>query len=200
MKKLLAGIVIGVVALVAIRTAFVQPPQPPHFHANFAIFINGERFDLSGDRYMEEIASCGLQGATVAPRTRAHLHNRNPDVAHVHQPGVTWGALLANLGFGVGDNYLATPDGRILVSGNGGGTLKFMLNGTSQQSIYNTLIGSRDRLLISYGAESIADVTRSQLPVVASNADEFNRRKDPASCGGSRAPTFRDRVEHALAG
>jgi hypothetical protein len=37
-----------------------------------------------------------------------------------HHEGVTWGHLLANLGFGVGEDYLALDDGPVLTEVRGG--------------------------------------------------------------------------------
>ena len=54
MKKLAAGTLIGILVLGTARFALAPPEHPVHYHANFAVFIAGERLDLSGDRYMED--------------------------------------------------------------------------------------------------------------------------------------------------
>lgn len=194
----LGGVAVGVLALAGFRLAFVSMPHPPHYHANFAIFIDGARVDLSSDRYMEEVSAC-VAGAEVQPRGRAHLHENDHDVAHVHHDGVTWGHLLTNLRFGLGDDYLAPDEGPVLTEG-AGKSLKFVLNGQPQFAVDGELIRSGDRLLISYGAESEAEVLRTQYPAVASNAEEFNQRQDPATCAGSHEATFGDRLRHAFLG
>lgn len=194
----LVGALLGIIALTAFRFAFGPPEEPTHYHANFALFANGERIDLSADAYMEDVATCA-GNETVLPTTRAHLHNNNPDVAHVHHEGVTWGHLLTNLGFGLGEEYLVLGEGPVLTQGEGQ-TLKFILNGQPQYSVYNQLISSGDRLLISYGPESEAEVLRTQFPQVASNAEAYNLRDDPAGCSGAVEPTLWDRVRHALVG
>ena len=186
------------VGLATYRLAFVPVEEPTHYHANFALFVDGERVDLSGDEYMEEVGACKVSG-TILPTGRAHLHGNNPDVAHVHHEGVTWGHLLANLGFGIGDSYLVLDGGRMYTAG-AGPTLKFILNGQPQFSIRNELIRSGDRLLISYGPEKEAEALRIQFPTVASTAEEFNGRPDPAGCSGAHEVTFWERVRHAFAG
>ena len=195
---LLVGALLGVIALAAFRFAFVPPEEPTHYHANFALFANGERIDLSGDEYMEDVGTCAA-GETVLPRARVHLHNNDPDVAHVHHQGATWGHLLMNLGFGLGDEYLVTEDGQLYVEGEDR-MMKFILNGRPQFSVRNELIQSGDRLLISYGPEREAEVLRTQFPQVAANAGEFNQRQDPAGCSGDHEVTLWDRVRHAFAG
>ena len=136
---------------------------------------------------------------TILPTGRAHLHGNNPDVAHVHHEGVTWGHLLANLGFGVGEEYLVLDRGRMYTAGEGW-TLKFVLNGQPQFSVPNELIRSGDRLLISYGLQGEAEALRTQFPTVASTAEEYNQRPDPAGCSGAHEVTLWDRIRHALAG
>ena len=194
----LAGLLIGVLVLAAFRFVLVPPEEPVHYHANFALFANGERVDLSADEYMEEVGACKVSG-TILPTERVHLHGNNADVAHVHHEGVTWGHLLTNLGFGIGRDYLALDQGRILIPGQGK-TLKFILNGRPEFSVHNELIRSGDRLLISYGPETEEEALRVQFPAVAANAAEFNQRPDPAGCSGAHEPTLWDRVRHAFAG
>lgn len=152
--------------------------------------------DLSADEYMEDVAACAV-GETVLPTARAHLHNNNSDVAHVHHEGVTWGHLFANLGFGLGEEYLAMDNGPVLTEGEGR-TLKFILNGRPQFAVHNELIRSEDRLLISYGSESVAEVLQNQFASVATNAEEYNRRQDPAGCAGAQERTLWDRIRHAF--
>jgi hypothetical protein len=202
MKKILLaailGLVVGVLALAAFRLVFIPMERPTHYHANFAIFVDGKRVDLSTDEYMEDVATCAV-GETVLPISRAHLHSNNPDVAHVHHEGVTWGHLLMNLGFGLGEEYLALDEGPVLTEGEGR-TLKFILNGRPQFAVHNELIRSGDRLLISYGPESEAEVLRTQFPRVASNAEEYNQRRDPAGCSGPAETTLWDRIRYAFVG
>jgi hypothetical protein len=195
---LLVGALAGITAIFALRFALVPMEEPTHYHANFALFVDGEKIDLSDDRYMEDVATCVIEGA-VQPRARAHLHNNDPDVAHVHHEGVTWGHLLANLGFGLGDDHLAMDDERVLVNG-GGHTLKFILNGGPQYSVHNELIRPGDRLLISWGRETEAEVIRDQAPLVPADAEEFDQRADPAGCAGPTEPSFWDRIRHVFMG
>lgn len=192
------GFLLGVTALGAFRFATVTLDEPTHYHANFALFANGERIDLSADKYMEDVATCAV-GETLLPRARAHLHSNNPDVAHVHHEGVTWGHLLMNLGIGVGEDHLAPDEGLVLTEGPGR-TLKFILNARPQFAIHNELIASGDRLLISYGPESEEEALRTQFPQVASDAEEYNERQDPAGCAGAHEYSLWDRLRHVFAG
>lgn len=66
------------------RVSFSARGKSPRYHANWAVFVNGERLDLSSDRYMEEVAACGA-GHQVLPTQRVHMHGNDDDVVDVHQ-------------------------------------------------------------------------------------------------------------------
>ena len=192
------GLLMGVLGLAAFRLAVASPERPPHYHASFALFVDGERVDVSGDEFMEDVSSCAA-GETVLPRARVHLHNNDPDVVHVHHQGVTWGHLFTNLGMGIGQEHLATRAGPVLTPGDGR-TLKFILNGRPQFAVHNELIRSGDRLLVSYGPETEEEVLRSQFPRVATGAEEYDTRPDPSGCAGAHDVTLWERIRHAFAG
>lgn len=191
------GVVLGALALGLARFAALPPEQATHYHANWAVFVRGERLDLSGERYMEDVVRCKADPTRVDPQDRVHMHAGNHDVVHVHDGGATWGHLLANLGFGVGGDYLVTDAGERYVSGEEG-SLKFVLNGREVSSIRNEVIASEDRLLISFGPETVEEVTRTQYPRVASDAGEYNHRPDPAGCAGPGEATLGDRLRRAF--
>ena len=186
-KGLWVGIALGVFALGAARLVGVHPPAATHFHADWAIFVDGERLDLSDQRYMEEVASCYTVDGEVTPQSRAHMHEGNHDVVHVHHLGATWGHLAGNLGIGLGEGYLILDDGTRIFDGEDG-RFTYILNGGALTSAHNELIASEDRLLISYGSESLSELAEGQFGQVATTAGEYNMREDPATCSGSSEP------------
>ena len=193
------GIVVGVLALASFRFAAVEPPEAVHHHANWAVFVDGERLDLSGDRYMEDVASCSADPNAVRPRDRVHMHDNNHDVVHVHHAGATWGHLMTNLGFGLGDDYLITDDGRRLFDGEDGRSMVFVVTGLVVAELANREIRSEDRVVISIGPEEPGTVVSEQLPLVASNAAEYNEKSDPAGCAGAHgALSLADRIRLAF--
>lgn len=194
---LVLGALVGVLAIGVARYVMMPPAPITHYHANFAVFLDGKRLDLSGEQYMQSVTLCKADPERVYPEERVHLHNGNPDVAHVHHAGATWGHLFANLGMGLGDDYFITDTGARYFNGNGK-TLKFILNGVQVPSVYNKLIRSEDRLLISYGLETPEQVARTQFPQVASTAGVFNTRADPAGCSGPPKETREDRLRRAF--
>jgi len=181
--SLVATFVAGALALGGARFLFAAPDPATHYHANFAVFVEGERLDLSADRYMEDVGACALEPAAVAPRERVHMHANEDHVIHVHHPGVSWGHFFQNLGMSLGSDYLVLDDGRMLAS-DSAGTLKFVLNGRPLGGLAGETIRSGDRALISFGRASAAEVLDTQYPRVAADAEAYNEESDPATCRG----------------
>lgn len=197
--KVLIGIVLGVLLLGGARFAFSGPPPATHHHANFAVYLNGERLDLSGDQYMEEVAACyAAEEGEIAPEHRAHMHENVGDVVHVHHPGVTWGHFFENLGFAVGPDYFFTGTERYFDGEEG--TLRIVVNGFLVEDVSNRPIQSQDRLLISFGNESSDTMMGAEFESVPSTAAEFNLTQDPASCAGHGELTFGERLRWAFWG
>lgn len=195
--RIFTGFVLGVLALGAARFLFTPWPDPVHFHANWAVFIDGRRLDLSDDRYMEDVAACAA-GEHMTPAQRVHMHEGVDEVVHVHHDGVTWGHFLANLGWAVGDGWIEPDDGRRLADGDDG-RLVFVVNGFVVPDIRDRLIASGDRLLISRGAASDDAVLQTLFPQVPDNALEYNLTSDPAGCaGGDDALPFGERLRRAF--
>jgi len=186
-KVLWVGMALGALGLGAARFLWVPPPEATHFHANWAIYIDGERLDLSDQRYMEEISSCYTVDGEVTPQSRVHMHEANHDVVHIHHLGATWGHLAGNLGIGLGEGYLILYDGTRIFDGEDG-RFTYILNGRALTSVHNQLIASEDRLLISYGSESLDELGTERSDEVATTAREYNTREDPATCPGSMEP------------
>jgi hypothetical protein len=199
-KGLWLGMALGVFALGVARFLFISPLEATHFHANWAIYIDGERLDLSDQRYMEEVASCYTVDGNVTPQSRIHMHEGNHDVVHIHDQGVTWGHLAGNLGIGLGEGYLILRDGTRIFDGEDG-RFTYILNDRVLTSIHNELVASEDRLLISYGAESLDELGDHRFPLVATTAGEYNTREDPPTCSGSgEPPGFWERLRSAFWG
>jgi len=195
------GILLGVLLLGGARFALVHPPEAVHYHANFAVFVDGERLDLSADRFMEDVAACSADPDQVRPEDRAHLHENDPDVVHVHHGGATWGHLFTNMGMALGEDFLFLADDRRLFDGAEGRTIEFFVNGLQVPDLHNRVIRSQDRALVSIGREPFDEVLATQFPQVASDAGVFNTTSDPASCAGAHQEwTLAERLRHAFWG
>lgn len=189
------GLLLGALLILAIRFVTYEPQHDTHFHANFGVYINGEREQFKSPRYYEEVKLCSMHDQ-ITPQARVHMHNQENDVVHVHHDGVTWGHFFDNLGWVIGPDFIRTADKLYIADDTN--KLNIVLNGdnlTNLSTITNQLIGDRDRLLISYG-----DIDKStldnQYKSVSGNAGEYNHKPDPAGCGGNHETTVADRFKN----
>ncbi|HYD35112.1 MAG TPA: hypothetical protein VD999_03535 [Vitreimonas sp.] len=72
-----------------------------HYHAGFQVYVDDVKQDYSDWKYMN-FTPCGDHQEKQTPeeeqQEKAHLHDGNGDVVHVHRPGATWGDLFKNIG------------------------------------------------------------------------------------------------------
>lgn len=196
MKKNILFIVILVLGVVL--TAWLTPQAfRVHYHANMAVVIDGQKWDFSLEKYMEEVERCNVT-SDVRPQDRTHLHDKNGDTVHVHMAASTWGDLFANIGWNVtnvaltdesGKEYRNTEKKRVL----------YILNGEELLiSPTNTPIASEDRLLVYYGTGTFEEILIEHYPLVSRNAIEYNNKQDPASCSQNANAPLLDGVSSVV--
>lgn len=190
------GVLLGVVALLLVRF-FTYSPVRVHYHANFAVYINGQREQFKAAQYYQEVAVCSSTNDITAPQQRAHMHDNLNSVVHVHDHAVTWGQFFENLGWYVGPDFIQTADGT-MYKNDGDLVLHVIINGqdyTGLTPLTNMVIKDQSRVLVSYG--NIDDPTLQQeYKSVPSTAKHYDESQDPASCSGSEKITISDRLHH----
>lgn len=193
---LITGIFIGALVVLAIRLVTYKPTQV-HYHANFALYINGQREEFKGAQYYQEVAVCSTTTDIATPLERAHMHNNVNSVLHVHDHAVTWGQFFENLGWYVGPDFIEAADGH-LYEANGSAQLHIVLDGqdyTGLTPITNTVIKDQSRLLVSFG-DIDSSTLQQEYRNVPTTAKHYDETKDPASCAGSEKITVNDRLHH----
>lgn len=188
------GVLIGAILLIGARFITLKN-DAVHHHANFALYINGQQEKFEGPGYYEEVQACDVHDEDDA-HGRAHMHDSNNHLIHVHAHAVTWGAFFANLGYGLGTDSVETPKG-VFVDGAEDNKLTFILNGEKVNSIANTVIKSEDALLIDYGSEKDG-IKMERYKSIPKDAGQANSQKDPAACSGTEELTFWVRLKHSV--
>ncbi len=168
---------------IAITYLFTPRPNQVHYHANFALYIDGKEEDFSSEAYMEETSRCNVT-TDVKPQDRIHLHDKKWSLVHVHMAASTWGDLFSNLSWGIGTTYIADPYGKIRTK-SGSTNLYYFINEKPVMNPANETVKSTDRLLIWYGSGSEKEIQEKALNLVPNDADEYNHKADPASCGSN---------------
>ena len=180
---------------VLLRFLVITPQTAVHYHADFAIYINGEREALAGFSFYEEVSACSEE-SVEQPTSRAHLHDEVSSVIHVHDRAVTYGHFMANLGFSLSDRTLETRlatyvDGQV-------GELRFLLNGEFVREIANRQIQSEDVLLIDFSQDD-SNLLQARYGQIPHLSKEANQEQDPQSCSGQGEQTsFWQRLKEAL--
>ncbi len=125
--------------------------QSAHLHADFAIYINNKKIDLSQQKY----------------QVRAqHVHVEDGmEVIHIHAKGIRLGHFLSSIGFKLTGDCITTDTGNFCTDGKS--SLKFYVNGKRNNDFESYEIKDMDKILISYGNESelkkqIDSVTKKQ--------------------------------------
>lgn len=190
------GIILGAIIIFGIRFVSYAPANI-HYHANFEVYLNGERQAFKDPRYYQEVAICSTgQGITV-PQARAHLHDADNSAIHIHDHAVTWGQFFNNLGWVIGPDFIET-DNNTLYREDATSKLHIYINDqdyTGLTNLTNTIIKDKDRLLISYGNQD-ETMLLSEAKAVPSTASMYDTSHDPASCAGDEKVTLLDRFKH----
>lgn len=189
-----AGVLLGSAIILGIRF-FTYQPETVHYHANFAVYVNGRQEQFKGAQYYEETAVqlCALEKVDD-PAERAHMHDNVNSVVHVEDHLVTWGQFFQNLDWGLGDDYLKTAD-KVLVA-DAQHTLTFILNNKKVDSIAGRIINDQDKLLVSFGSETDNQL-QQQFDTIQNKAKQYDNQQDPASCSGSHVNvSAAERLQH----
>lgn len=193
-----ACLILGAAVVLGFRFFTYKKPDSVHYHANFALYINGQREEFKGDKYYTEVEMCTTDDEDI-PGERAHMHDNINNVVHVEDHAVTWGQFLSNLGWALGNDMLQAPDGTVY-NASGDNKLHIMLNGqdyTGLGSFANTVIKDQDRLLLSFGDQNDTTI-KQEFAAVPSTAAHYDNTPDPKTCSGSQGPTMHDRLTHML--
>jgi len=149
----------------SVRPASDTLRQRIHEHADFALYIRGERFDFGKPEFIS------YENDEKSPNV--HIHDPRHTVVHIHREATTWDEFLLSLGFElkdstmfaeVGKETLALPSGEILQSSSTE-SLKFIVNGVRVDGIAGLQIAGLSRVLISYGDENDEELIAQYLTV-----------------------------------
>lgn len=135
-----------------------QLRQPIHEHADFALFIRGQQFDFGQKQFVSY--------ANDERSPNVHVHDPRHTVIHVHREGVTWDEFFRSEGFELVDSTnlakredtaLKLPSGEWLRTTDKE-HFTFIVNGVKVDGIAGLNIHGLERVLISYGSESDAEI------------------------------------------
>ncbi len=147
----LAAFVLGAFSIALLIKSAIQSPATVEFHehADFAVFINGKKFDFSGESYMST-KPCTIEENERADDDVVHLHDLDGGVIHVHRAGVTYADFFQSLHMSFSDTAFSDDAGNTYAN-NETQSLRFFVNGTEVQTLAGRDIRDLDQILITYG-------------------------------------------------
>ena len=96
----LLGLILGVVIAAAANVKTAED-EGIHFHAGIQVYVDNELQDFADLKYMKQDPCDDKHEATDSPEEeqleKAHLHDLNGDVVHVHRDQATWADLFQNM-------------------------------------------------------------------------------------------------------
>jgi len=133
--------------------------QEVHWHADFAVFIEGEQLVFNSEEYIT------TENFTVAEYV--HIHKPYYSVVHVHREQTTWSEFFETLGWELSATCLIFDQKKYCSSEDK--SLIFYVNDVQVDSITFLEISDLQRVLISYGNPSPKELSR-QLGIVGSES------------------------------
>jgi len=128
-----------------------------HIHADFKVYINGEEIKVYQEKNLEKNKF-----------THMHPGKDEEDVIHVHATGVTLKQFFNTLNIKLSRNCIILEDGKEFCSIKSK-TLKYYVNNKLNDEAPDYEINDLDKILISYGDESQAEVQK-QLASIGNKA------------------------------
>lgn len=127
--------------------------QSAHLHAGFATYINNKKIGLSQQKYQVRAQ-------------HVHVEDGIGEVIHIHAKGIRLGHFLSSIGFKLTGDCITTDTENFCTEGKS--SLKFYINGKRNNDFESYEIKDMDKILISYGSESDAEL-KKQIDSVTLN-------------------------------
>lgn len=142
-------------------------PDPSHTHADLAIWVKGEKRDLSAEKYMQS-----EEAGDAAKEENPHLHDGKGHVIHRHKPGQSIGDFLGAIGI-TAVRQCVTFDNEEDVCASGAARWQMFVNGVERPFDASYVFEDTDALLLTYGATDAQ--ARAQIAAMSADACLYSR-------------------------
>jgi len=173
MKTIHYILAIAVIAVIAV-SAYLLATREIHEHSDFSVFINGQQFNFSADKYMHNESAEEERNEThgIEDDDKAHMHDDIGWIAHKHSADATWGIFFRNINFTLNPTCLVFENNNYC--NNETHKIRMFINGKESAEFDKAAINDLDRVLISYDR---ADFNFSaQIAGVTDEACLYSRR------------------------
>lgn len=173
MKKFLIGVILIIaVGAIAIYLTYTSQKQTAlaefHDHANFAVYLNGAKYNFNQSQYMT------TEDNEVGKRQYVHMHDMNGGVIHLHEPGITLGMFFDSIGIKLNSTCFILDNGTSYCNSDKS-TLKMFVNGVQSSDFDNLQLHDLNKVLISYGNDS-SQTLQTQMSTVPTDACIYSNK------------------------
>ncbi|HLC76696.1 MAG TPA: hypothetical protein VJH04_00675 [archaeon] len=153
--KVMVGGSLALIVILGIVYAYVPvETTKTHEHADFAVFLNGEQYDFSQERFMT------FNNTELSELV--DLHDMKGNIIHKHAKGITLGYFFGTLGIKFSSTCFVAESEYC-------GPLKMFVNGQPNYDFGDYKFNDLDRILISYGDETEEQIA-NQISSVGTEA------------------------------
>ncbi len=143
-----------------LQAPVVQPPSTTvHEHADIKVYLNGEKLDLSQDKYQtleKKYANGSIE--KHANETVMHLHDGNPNIVHKHERTATLEEFFSAINITFSSSCFILDNGENYYTSDEK-TLKLFVNGKANSEYEKYSFRDDDSILITYGALTNKQIT-----------------------------------------
>jgi hypothetical protein len=157
---IIAAIVIAGNIVLERNTSEIGVVGDIHYHTDFAMYIDGQRYNFSQEKYMST--------DNTSLSNFVHLHDLNGKVIHKHASGVTLGFFFETLGMKLNDTCLQLDDGTSFCNEENK-EWKMYVDGEHNDEFAEYDLQDEDRILLSYGEDSEEEIQK-QIDAVSDEA------------------------------
>ena len=122
-----------------------------HVHADFIIYINDQKLNLTDAKYQSSAESI--------KHKNVHLHDGEDNVVHRHAEGITFAEFLSSVQFTLSDNCLSIDSGEQYCSDTVN-ALTLYVNKEVNPDIASYIPQEEDQILLYYGARNNLNLER----------------------------------------
>ena len=173
MKTSMAVVITAAFIILISFLLFQQAKDDIHWHFDFALYIDGSRYNFSQEKYMAS--------NNTSLSNFAHFHDMNGNVIHKHHKDVTFGFFFRTLGMELNSTCLVLDDKRSYCG------IKMFVNEKESRAFDKYNIQDLDRILIVAGEvkEYMMESVTSDACIYSFKCPEKGAPPDEASCTGS---------------
>ncbi len=174
----LLGFIVFILIIVGVARYFdrtpVANPDPNHTHADFAVWINGKKWDFAQVKYMSGKSTDDHSALDDGDKDEHfHMHDGNGDVVHSHKPDLPISEFFTSLGWTLTSTCVTVDTGEKYCNEAGDKKWRMFVNAKEQVMNPHYSFKDLDKILFTYGSNP--DVILYQIDALSDDACLYSK-------------------------